>query len=75
MSSSAESTSAAARSIIYLGMDVHKESITIAVLPEGAKSPTPLDRIPNDLSKLKRWLDRAARAVLRFEGACKARVD
>jgi hypothetical protein len=39
---------AAARSIIYLGMDVHKESITIAVLPESAKAPTRLDRVPND---------------------------
>lgn len=50
----------AARRIIYLGMDVHKESITIAVLPADAKTPTRLDRLPNDLIKLKRWLDRAA---------------
>jgi hypothetical protein len=41
-------------------MDVHKESITIAVLPAAAKTPTRLDRLPNDLVKLKRWLDRAA---------------
>ncbi len=51
----------ATRSIIYLGMDVHKESITIAVLPQGAKSPTRVDRLPNDLLKLKRFLDRIAR--------------
>ena len=51
----------ATRSIIYLGMDVHKESITIAVLPDGAKTPTRLDRLPNDLPKLKKWLDRVAR--------------
>ena len=51
----------AARSIIYLGMDVHKESITIAVLPEGAKAPTRLDRLPNDLPKLTKWLARLAR--------------
>ena len=50
-----------ARPMIYLGMDVHKESITIAVLPEGAKTPTRLDRLPNDLPKLKRWLERVAR--------------
>ena len=50
----------ATRSIIYLGMDVHKESITIAVLPDGAKTPTRLDRLPNDLPKLKKWLDRVA---------------
>ena len=51
---------AAARPIIYLGMDVHKDSITLAVLPEGARAPTRLDRLPNDLPKLKRWLDRVA---------------
>ncbi len=57
----AVSAVAAVHSIIYLGMDVHKESITIAVLPEGAKTPTRLDRLPNDLPKLKKWLDRIAR--------------
>src|SRR6266545_4135701 len=51
----------AARSIIYLGMDVHKESITIAVLPADAKTPTRLDRLPNDLPKLKKWIGRLAR--------------
>ena len=59
--SSSISPAAAARSIIYLGMDVHKESITIAVLPADAKVPTRLDRRPNDLPKLKKWLDRVAR--------------
>jgi transposase len=53
--------SSSAPAIIYLGMDVHKDSITIAVLPEGAKTPTRLERLPNDLPKLKRWLERAAR--------------
>jgi transposase len=51
----------AVRTIIYLGMDVHKESITIAVLPAGAKAPTRLERLPNDLPKLKKWLERVAR--------------
>ena len=32
------SQSTTARSIIYLGMDVHKESVTIAVLPAAAKA-------------------------------------
>jgi hypothetical protein len=27
------------RSILYLGMDVHKESVTIAVLPGDAAAP------------------------------------
>ncbi len=43
------------RCIIYLGMDVHKESITIAVLPENAAATTRVDRIPNYLPKLQRF--------------------
>jgi transposase len=42
-------------------MDVHKDSITLAVLPAAAKNPTRLERLPNDLPKLKRFLDRLAR--------------
>jgi transposase len=42
-------------------MDVHKDSITIAVLPATAKPPTRLERLPNDLPRLERFLDRAAR--------------
>lgn len=61
MSSSPAAAVPAARSIIYLGMDVHKESITIAVLPDAAKAPTRLDRLPNDLPKLKQWIERVAR--------------
>ena len=37
-----------ARTITYLGMDVHKDSITIAVLPALAKAPMHLERLPND---------------------------
>jgi transposase len=50
-----------ARSIIYLGLDVHKDSITIAVLPEGAKTPSRVERLPNELPRLKRRLERIAR--------------
>ena len=54
-------------STIYLGLDVHKESITIAVLPEGASAPTRVERHPNDLAKLRRFCERltAGGAVLR----------
>lgn len=55
------STAVAAATTIYLGLDVHKDSITIAVLPNGAKAPTRLERLPNDLPRLKRFLDRCAR--------------
>lgn len=59
MSSSQSAT--AARSIIYLGMDAHKDSITIATLPGGARRPTRIERLPSDLPKLKRFLDRLGR--------------
>jgi transposase len=55
------SQSTTARSIIYLGLDVHKESVTIAVLPAAAKAATHVDRLPNELPKLKRYVDRVAR--------------
>ncbi len=71
-----------ARTIIYLGMDVHKDSITIAVLPGAAKTPTQLERLANDLPKLKKWIDRVAQAwrdsrLLRSErrGLCAAPRD
>jgi transposase len=35
--------------------------MTIAMLPGAAKVPTGIERLPNDLPKLKRWLDRVAR--------------
>ena len=60
MSSASAAVVPAARTIIYLGMDVHKESITIAALPSDAKTPTRVDRLPNDFVKLKRWLERVA---------------
>ena len=43
-------------------MDVHKDAITVAVLPAGATAPTRLERLPNELPKLQRWLGRVARA-------------
>ena len=61
MSSSIAAAVPVVRSIMYLGMDVNKDSITIAVLPQDAKAPTRLDRLPNDLPKLKKWLERVAR--------------
>jgi hypothetical protein len=38
-------------------MDVHKDSITIVVRPAEAKTPTRLERLPNDLPNLKKWID------------------
>ena len=47
--------------MIYVALDVHKGSITLAVLPAAAKNPTRLERRPNDLPKLNRFRDRLAR--------------
>ena len=47
-------------SSIYLGLDVHKESVTIAVLPEGEAAPTRVERLPFDLKKLHRFVSRLA---------------
>jgi hypothetical protein len=52
--------SSAAAPTIYLGLDVYKESITIAVLPTGAPAPARVDKLPNDPAKLRRYLDRLA---------------
>jgi len=52
---------AAAPPTIYVGLDVHKEAVTIAVLPAGAPAPTRVDTLPNDDTKLRRWyFDRLA---------------
>ena len=59
--SSLTSVEPVVRSIIYLGMDVHKDSMTIGVLPALAKAPTCVERLPNDLPALKKWLVRVAR--------------
>ncbi len=47
-------------SIIYLGLDVHKESLTIAVLPAEAAAPTQVDRLPPERRKLRAYLARLA---------------
>jgi transposase len=47
-------------SIIYVGLDVHKESVTIAVLPAEAPAPTQVDRLPHEHRKLRAYLARLA---------------
>ena len=45
--------------IIYLGLDVHRDSVIIAVLPAGATAPTRIDQYPNDFAKLRRVFERS----------------
>jgi transposase len=56
----AEEKTVSAPSTIYLGMDVHKDSITVAVLPAGAAAPTRVERLSSDFARLKRFLSRLA---------------
>ena len=51
-------SSAACPSTIFLGLDVHKESVTIAVLPADASGPTRVDKLPYDLRKIRRYVER-----------------
>ncbi len=46
---------------LYVGMDVHKESVMVAVLPAGASQPNCVERLPNDLHRLRRFFTRLAR--------------
>ena len=39
--------------MLHLGMDVHKEFITLAVLSGDASTATWVDRLPNDHAKLR----------------------
>jgi transposase len=46
---------------LFLGLDVHKDSITAAVFVDRASEPERVDRLANDLHKLKRYFDRLAK--------------
>ena len=59
-------------SILYLGLDVHKESVTIAVLPADAPAPTRLERLPYDLKKLQRFCTRLAQGGMALRACYEA---
>ena len=49
------------RTKVYVGMDVHKDTVMTAVLPEGAREPTLVKRLSHEPRRLRRMLDRLAR--------------
>jgi transposase len=61
ISSNASPTTLRSPSTVYVGMDVHKDSVMVAVLPEHAPQPIAVDRLPNDLAALRRFFARLAR--------------
>ena len=46
---------------LFVGMDVHKDSVMVAVLPAGAAEPTLVKRLPNEARKLRRFFERLSR--------------
>lgn len=59
--SSESKTSSTTVSTVYVGMDVHKDSVMVAVLPAAAPQPIAVDRLPNDSAVLRRFFTRLAR--------------
>ena len=43
---------------VWVGLDVHKDSVTAAVFRNRAAQPQQVDRLPNDLGKLRRYFQR-----------------
>ena len=50
-----------AQSTVFVGMDVHQDSVTVAVLPEGAQECEESRQLPHDLAKIRRVFARLAR--------------
>ncbi|MFQ5946784.1 MAG: IS110 family transposase [Anaerolineae bacterium] len=46
---------------LYLGLDVHKDSITAAVFGPAGSEPERLERLPNDPHRIRRFLERLSR--------------
>lgn len=46
------------QSTVFVGMDVHQDSVTVAVLPEAAAEPESTRTMPHDLGKLRRYFAR-----------------
>ncbi len=47
--------------IMFCGMDVHKESITIAVFDADGQDPIQVQRLPNENRRVRRFLERVAK--------------
>ena len=53
-------------SLVFVGMDVHQDTVTLAVFEGVSKEPALVQKLPNDPRKLRRFFDRwAERGELR----------
>ena len=50
-----------AQSTLFVGIDLHQDTVTIGVLPEGARECEETHTLPNDLVKLRRFFARLAK--------------
>ena len=48
-------------SLIFIGMDVHHDTVTLAVFEGASKEAAVVQKLPNDLRKLRRFFDRWAK--------------
>ncbi|MFQ5524383.1 MAG: transposase [Acidimicrobiia bacterium] len=48
-------------SILWVGMDVHKDSITVAVFRDREAEPLHVDRLPNDHKRIRRYIERLSK--------------
>ena len=48
-------------SLIFIGMDVHQDTVTLAVFEGASKEAAVVQKLPNDLRKLRRFFDRWAK--------------
>ena len=48
-------------SLIFVGMDVHQDTVTLAVFEGASKEEAVVQKLPNDLRKLRRFFDRWAK--------------
>ena len=48
-------------SIIWIGMDVHKDTVMVAMYLNEARKPDIVQQLPNDSRKLKRFFERWSR--------------
>jgi transposase len=57
---------------LFVGMDVHKDTIMIAVYPEHASEPERVDRLPHDEKKLRRYFERLTKRGDRVQACYEA---
>ena len=50
-----------AQSTIFVGMDVHQDSVMVAVLPEGAQECEEVRKLPHDLAKIRKLFARLSK--------------